>query len=65
MFYLVSLQKTPWVYPVGTGSGERERGGEIIPFSQLVELLLVRHSNASLRLFCSRFTWFTEILSYF
>ena len=33
-------------------------------FSYLVELLLVRYSNASLRLFCTRFTWFTEILSH-
>ena len=33
-------------------------------FSHLVELLLVRYGNASLRLFCTRFTWFTEILSH-
>ena len=32
-------------------------------FSHLVELLLVRYGNASLRPFFIRFTWFTEILS--
>ena len=40
--------------------------GKALPsyqFSHLVELLLVRCSNASLRLFFTRFTWFAEILS--
>ena len=37
--------------------------GHEAKFPYLAELLLVRYSNACLRLFCTRFTWFTEILS--